>query len=90
MSLANRMKSEKNNRHILKSCEAAAMGAKRVILQRLTYEAHQAEALEIACETLSLAIREYDDKGFGDITLPRAYGCRNQLGGWTGNNPLLG
>lgn len=69
--------------HILKSCEAAAnMGAKRVILHSGSLmKRTRAEALEIACETLSLAIRECDDKGFGDITLcPELMGVRNQLG----------
>ena len=74
---------EKTVGYILQSCAAArAMGAERIVVHSgslMKRERHQ--ALEIACETLSMVIKACDDAGYGDVILcPELMGVRNQLG----------
>lgn len=74
---------EKTAGYVLQSCAAArAMGAERIVVHSGSLmKRPRNEALEIACETLSMVIKDCDDAGYGDIVLcPELMGVRNQLG----------
>ena len=74
---------EKTVNYILQSCAATrAMGGKRIVVHSGSLmKRPRNEALEIACETLKMAVDACDANGYGDIIIcPELMGVGKQLG----------